>query len=236
MTDIYKVQVHETETVKVKVYDGPAGKDSTVPAPPGPRGLPGADSTVPGPRGLPGADSTVPGPRGLPGADSTVPGPPGPVSTVPGPAGPGVPTGGTTGQVLTKSNATNYATAWTTPAAGGGDTWSAWEEIITLSNAADGFAQTAGNSIKIRRNSSGLAYVLVNATPLVLVWKMVMPASMRPVSQAAFLQLSMALPSPAGEQSFLGKWENWSSSFRPAQSFAGRTPGLVTGSGFYLLT
>lgn len=32
-----------------------------------------------------------------------------------GPAGPGVPTGGTAGQVLTKSSATDYDTAWTTP-------------------------------------------------------------------------------------------------------------------------
>lgn len=34
-----------------------------------------------------------------------------------GPAGPGVPTGGTTGQVLAKTSATDYATGWTTPAA-----------------------------------------------------------------------------------------------------------------------
>ena len=37
-----------------------------------------------------------------------------------GPAGQGVPTGGTTGQVLTKIDATNYNTYWATPAAGGG--------------------------------------------------------------------------------------------------------------------
>jgi len=36
-----------------------------------------------------------------------------------GPAGQGVPTGGTTGQVLTKSSATNYDTAWATPATPG---------------------------------------------------------------------------------------------------------------------
>jgi len=32
-----------------------------------------------------------------------------------GPAGPGVPTGGTTGQVLSKTSATDYATGWTSP-------------------------------------------------------------------------------------------------------------------------
>lgn len=36
-----------------------------------------------------------------------------------GPAGPGVPVGGTTGQVLTKTSATDFATTWATPAAGG---------------------------------------------------------------------------------------------------------------------
>ena len=35
-----------------------------------------------------------------------------------GPAGQGVPTGGTTGQVLTKTSATNYATTWTTNGSG----------------------------------------------------------------------------------------------------------------------
>lgn len=37
-----------------------------------------------------------------------------------GAAGVGVPAGGTTGQVLSKSSGTDYATAWTTPAGGGG--------------------------------------------------------------------------------------------------------------------
>ena len=36
-----------------------------------------------------------------------------------GPAGPGVPVGGSTGQVLTKTSATDYATNWQTPAGGG---------------------------------------------------------------------------------------------------------------------
>ncbi len=39
----------------------------------------------------------------------------------PGPAGQGVPTGGTTGQVLTKDSGTDYDTSWQDPAAGSGD-------------------------------------------------------------------------------------------------------------------
>lgn len=38
-----------------------------------------------------------------------------------GPAGPGVPSGGTTGQVLTKASGTDYDTTWTTPSGGSGD-------------------------------------------------------------------------------------------------------------------
>jgi len=38
----------------------------------------------------------------------------------PGPAGPGVPAGGTAGQVLEKISSADYATAWSTPAAGAG--------------------------------------------------------------------------------------------------------------------
>jgi hypothetical protein len=42
-------------------------------------------------------------------------------SSTPGPAGPGVPTGGTDGQVLTKTSGTDYATAWEDPTGGAGD-------------------------------------------------------------------------------------------------------------------
>jgi hypothetical protein len=54
-----------------------------------------------------------PGEPGPPGADSTVPGPPGEKGE-PGVPGVGVPAGGTTGQALTKTSATDYATGWTT--------------------------------------------------------------------------------------------------------------------------
>jgi hypothetical protein len=42
-----------------------------------------------------------------------------------GPAGPGVPTGGTAGQVLSKIDATNYNTQWTTPSTGGSTLYTA---------------------------------------------------------------------------------------------------------------
>jgi hypothetical protein len=52
------------------------------------------------------------GPAGPTGADGNV----GPT----GPAGTGVPTGGDTGQVLTKNSGLNYDTIWSTPSGGGG--------------------------------------------------------------------------------------------------------------------
>jgi len=82
------VEVNTSEPVK------------NIPGPPGPAGPKGADSTVPGPKGDPG----LPGPQGATGA-------PGPT----GPAGPGLAAGGSTGQVLTKVSATDYATNWQTP-------------------------------------------------------------------------------------------------------------------------
>ena len=49
-----------------------------------------------------------------------------------GPAGVGVPVGGTTGQVLAKSSATDYATNWVNPSGG------TWGSITgTLSNQTD---------------------------------------------------------------------------------------------------
>jgi len=52
------------------------------------------------------------------------------------PAAAGLPTGGTTGQVLTKTSATNYATTWSTPSGGGGAS-------ITVSDTAPA-SPTAG--------------------------------------------------------------------------------------------
>jgi hypothetical protein len=88
---------------------GPAG--STGPA--GPTGSTGPQ----GPQGNPGATGSQ-GPAGSSGAT----GPTGPTGSTgaAGPTGPGVAAGGTTGQVLTKTSGTDYATNWQTPAAGGG--------------------------------------------------------------------------------------------------------------------
>ena len=79
-------------------------------------GAPGATGPQ-GPTGATGPQGPTgnTGPQGATGAQ----GPTG--STGPqGPAGQGVPTGGTTGQVLSKINATDYNTQWTTP---GAATW-----------------------------------------------------------------------------------------------------------------
>jgi hypothetical protein len=87
-----------------------------------PNGYPtlGSDGKVPGSQ-LP-AISGPPGPTGPQGPQG-VPGTPGAAGSngatgATGPAGPGVAAGGTTGQVLTKTSATDYATNWQTPSGG----------------------------------------------------------------------------------------------------------------------
>jgi hypothetical protein len=105
---------------------GPAG-------PAGPTGPAGAASTVPGPQGPIGpAGSTGPqGPAGATGSTGS--------TGSQGPPGQGVPTGGTTGQVLTKVNATDYNTNWQTPSGGGGGTPSTANPIMD-GTAAPGVA------------------------------------------------------------------------------------------------
>lgn len=97
---------------------GPAGADSTVPGPQGPAGATGATGATgsQGPKG----DTGSQGPKGDTGAQG-IQGVQGPAGTTgatgsQGPAGPGVPVGGTTGQILAKTSATDYATAWQTAA------------------------------------------------------------------------------------------------------------------------
>jgi hypothetical protein len=79
-------------------------------------GAPGADGSA-GPAGLTGAT----GPTGSAGPAGAT-GPQGPTGATgaQGPTGHGVPMGGTTGQVLAKTNATDYNTQWVNPPAGGG--------------------------------------------------------------------------------------------------------------------
>lgn len=86
-------------------HPGPAGPQGE----PGPTGPQGPQGNA-GPQGVAGATGAQgpqgdPGPTGLQGPQ--------------GIAGPGVPIGGASGQVLTKTSATDFATAWTTPAVGG---------------------------------------------------------------------------------------------------------------------
>lgn len=129
--------VEETRLVVDVVVVEPAPIIVDIPSggPPGPQGPPGA-AGAPGPQGPEGPE----GPQGPAGAASTVPGPQGPQGPegpqgdtgatgstgapgsdgADGPAGQGVPAGGSTGQVLTKTAATDYATNWQTPSGGGG--------------------------------------------------------------------------------------------------------------------
>jgi len=99
---------------------GPAGPTGATGAQ-GPAGATGAQG-VQGPKGDPGATGATgsQGPPGATGAQGTQ-GATGATGAT-GPAGPGVPVGGTTGQVLSKIDATDYHTQWSTPAAGGGVT------------------------------------------------------------------------------------------------------------------
>ena len=96
---------------------GPAGATGSQ----GPIGLTGPQGVQgdPGPAGATGSQ----GPIGLTGPQG-VQGDPGPAGATgaTGPAGPGVPVGGTTGQVLAKTSATDYATAWVDPGGGGSAT------------------------------------------------------------------------------------------------------------------
>jgi len=103
---------------------GPTGDASTVTGPTGrtgPTGIAstgptGATSTVTGPTGSTGAGVTgTTGPTGLGSTGPTGEGATGPT----GLAGTGIPTGGNTGQVLTKNSSTNYDTVWATPSGGG---------------------------------------------------------------------------------------------------------------------
>jgi hypothetical protein len=67
-----------------------------------------------------------------------------------GAAGQGVPTGGTTGQVLTKVNATNYNTQWTTPTAG--------FQVVTKSQRDAITGQTVGQMVMQTNDYPGLYY------------------------------------------------------------------------------
>lgn len=103
--------ISDTPAREDHVHSGAAG----IEGPPGPMG-------PQGPKGDTG-DTGPQGPQGNTGPQGNV-GPQGPTGdTGPqGSPGQGVPTGGTTGQVLSKIDATDYNTQWTTSSGGGGTT------------------------------------------------------------------------------------------------------------------
>jgi len=115
------VQVDSEGRLVAEGLPGPAGAAGPA-GDPGPQGIAG----VAGPAGATGATGPAgaAGPAGADGAD-----------------GVGVPAGGSTGQVLTKSSATDYATQWATPAAGGAWTYAlkpnSTERTSTTTLAAD---------------------------------------------------------------------------------------------------
>jgi len=99
--------------------------------PPGPQG-PAGSTGAQGVQGNPGAD----GAQGLQGIQG-IQGPPGD-SGEQGVPGVGVPVGGTTGQVLAKTSAADYATGWVTPASGGGMGYVINVMAASLATVADG--------------------------------------------------------------------------------------------------
>lgn len=102
------------------IIPGAGGSGTVGPeGPPGPPGADGADGAQ-GPAGPTGPQ----GPKGDKG-DTGATGSTGLTGST-GATGPGVAAGGTTGQVLTKTSATDYATNWQTPTAGGGSI--IWED------------------------------------------------------------------------------------------------------------
>jgi hypothetical protein len=106
---VYEAGSEGAETWPVAMQSGPGPQ-----GPQGDPGTPGATGATgpPGPQGDPGPTGTQ-GPPGVQGdmGPQGVQGNPG----VQGPAGPGVAAGGTAGQVLSKTSATDYATAWSSP-------------------------------------------------------------------------------------------------------------------------
>jgi hypothetical protein len=93
------------------------------------------DTGPQGPQGIQGTTGAQ-GPTGPQG----IQGPQGATGNT-GPAGPGVPTGGTTGQILNKTSATDFATAWTNVIV----TQAMYDAIISRLNALE--ARPVINSI-----------------------------------------------------------------------------------------
>ena len=137
---------------------GPKGDTGTTgtTGPQGPKGDTGSTGSQ-GPAGATGSQ----GPKGDPGA----PGVPG-ATGAQGPAGLGVPTGGTSGQVLTKTSSTDYAASWQTPAAALKVVYgrvSSAQAIV----AGTGFTVTpSGTGIVLVNLAAGFGLVAVVATAI----------------------------------------------------------------------
>jgi hypothetical protein len=77
-----------------------------------------------------------------------------------GVVGVGIPSGGSTGQVLTKTSATNYAVAWQTPGGGGGGLASDWATLgSNLGLSAGSFVDAVSMSL-----AAGTWLLVGNAT------------------------------------------------------------------------
>jgi hypothetical protein len=118
---------------------------------------------IQGPQGIQGTTGPI-GPQGIQGTTGSI-GPQG-IQGLTGPAGQGVPTGGTTGQVLAKINATNYNTQWITPATGGADNLgnhTATQNLVMGGNSitgatnitATGTATLGGNTYPTNTGTNG---------------------------------------------------------------------------------
>ncbi len=75
----------------------------------------------------------------------------------PGTNGVGVPVGGTVGQVLSKIDATNYNTAWTTPAPGGGGGGTPWSTDSLNTTMAQNNAYIAVGALNMTLPASTVA-------------------------------------------------------------------------------
>jgi hypothetical protein len=72
----------------------------------------------------------------------------------------GIPTGGTTGQVLAKTSATNYAVGWTTPASGGSGTGKPWYFDVPLAST---FTKLSGDATQITMTDDADAGLLIQS-------------------------------------------------------------------------
>lgn len=135
--DAYAVGTAEDNRIHLWSEDTQQWQDvGPLQGPPGPQGPQGAA----GPAGQKGDDGPI-GPIGPSGADGAM-GPAGPQGEQ-GPAGPGVPTGGATGQILSKVNGTDYNTHWIDPP----------ESDIDLSAYAPKASPVFTGSISLNRKS-----------------------------------------------------------------------------------